>query len=591
MQDQMLVKVPDREGCQADVSALLLELQAEQLKVDQEMQQGDVEPAYCNMALLAPKLRDDGVEWLRGYPDAQCALARCGQPPDSKIDYDILHACWLRGDVKSTVSLLTLILLCLFTLVGIVADSYLVPALVQIGRDLEISDAMLGATLLALGGSITDFMAGLVSALAGQHSADDVSLWLGGIVGAGLFACTGVMAIIMVVAGRSGVPVDVTVFTRDVAFRSLANALLLVAAFLQVVSIMFAAIMIAGYAWYVVLTVSGGKSAPQSSETNASASGTGGAAEEPRGSRKSELSLPRGSRLSLSFQALAGVGVPSPEVSQAEAEELCSERVKRHLGWPEDGVMEKINFAVALPFRPLFAITMARTTWDAALNPLLPLGMCIFIPYGNPFGNVYNYGGTGPKITIAVFWIMGFLLAVNVCRLSRVLPGKYIASTAFHWGTFLTALLWVGLIANEVISLLSVLGKVLGLSPTTMGITMLALGNTVDNVFASYGLASSGAFTVALTGTYAADTFTMLCVVGSILLMMAIQSNEEVPFLLSPCVIFLLISLQVFLAVTWTWVKLSGWKIHSALGWTLAISYPTALALGFLTERHMAPQS
>ena len=31
--------------------------------------------------------------------------------------------------------------------------------------------------------------------------------------------------------------------------------------------------MIAGYAWYVVLTVSGGKSAPQSSETNASASG------------------------------------------------------------------------------------------------------------------------------------------------------------------------------------------------------------------------------------------------------------------------------------------------------------------------------
>ena len=112
------------------------------------------------------------------------------------------------------------------------------PALVQIGRDLAMSDAMLGATLLALGGSITDFMAGLVSALAGQHSADDISLWLGGIVGAGLFACTGVMSIIMLVAGRSGVPVDATVFTRDIAFRSLANALLLVAAFLQVVSIM-----------------------------------------------------------------------------------------------------------------------------------------------------------------------------------------------------------------------------------------------------------------------------------------------------------------------------------------------------------------
>ena len=33
---------------------------------------------------------------------------------------------------------------------------------------------------------------------------------------------------------------------------------------------------------------------------------------------------------------------------------------------------------------------------------------------------------------------------------------------------------------------------------------------------------------------------------------------EKVPFLLSPCVIFLLISLQVFLAVTWTLVAVLG---------------------------------
>ena len=73
--------------------------------------------------------------------------------------------------------------------------------------------------------------------------AQDISLWLGGIVGAGLFACTGVMAIIMVVAG-TGVPIQPQVFTRDVAFRSLANALLLTAAYLQVVSAVFAVVMI-----------------------------------------------------------------------------------------------------------------------------------------------------------------------------------------------------------------------------------------------------------------------------------------------------------------------------------------------------------
>ncbi|CAE7529305.1 Slc8b1 [Symbiodinium natans] len=581
------VEIPKLPGvCQANVSSTLLTMRVEQLDVDEEVREGKVEPAFCNMARLVPQLREQGAEWLAGYPDAQCALASCGDPPDSKIDYDVLHSCWLRGSVNSTIMLLIVLLLYLFTLVGVVADSYLVPALVQIGRDLEMSDALLGATLLALGGSITDFMAGLVSALAGQHSADDTSLWLGGIVGAGLFACTGVMSIIMVVAGR-GVSVEPHVFTRDVAFRSLANAMLLIAAYLQEVSTTFAAIMIACYAWYVILTVGGGPATPESqnSELPTVCEGT-----EPRASTSSELSQGRGSRLSLSFQALAGAGVPALVAAETSADgEMCSQRLKRHLGWPSPGagVMEKINFVAALPFRPLFALTMARTSWDAALNPLLPLGMCIFIPYGNPFGNVYKKATTGSRVGILAFWLMGVTFAVRVCRLSRAQPGKYIASTAFHWATFLTSLIWVGLIANEVIALLSLLGKVMGLSPTTMGITMLALGNTVDNVFASYGLASSGEFMVALTGTFAADTFTMLCVCGSILMMMTIKTNDEVPFLLSPCVIILLISLQVLLAVTWICVKLCGWKINSSLGWTLAISYPSVLALGFMTERHL----
>ena len=115
----------------------------------------------------------------------------------------------------------------------------------------------------------------------------------------------------------------------------------------------------------------------------------------------------------------------------------------------------------------------------------------------------------------------------------------------FQWITFVTALLWVGLLAGEIVGAFTVLGAVIGMSPTTMGLTLLAFGNTVDNVFATMGLVKNGQSPVAITGVYAADTFTMFCVCGCIMLLLCMKTAAAVPVAFTPSAMTLLIVIQV----------------------------------------------
>lgn len=102
----------------------------------------------------------------------------------------------------------------------------------------------------------------------------------------------------------------------------------------------------------------------------------------------------------------------------------------------------------------------------------------------------------------------------------------------------------IGLIASEIVGVLTVLGRIIKLSPTTMGLTLLALGNSIDNVFSTLGLVSNGQATVAITGIYAADAFTMLCVCGSILLLLSLKQKKAVPIAFTPTAHVLLLTIQ-----------------------------------------------
>merc|ERR1711988_1689454 len=87
--------------------------------------------------------------------------------------------------------------------------------------------------------------------------------------------------------------------------------------------------------------------------------------------------------------------------------------------------------------------------------------------------------------------------------------------------------LWLALIANEVLDCLQCIADMFNVPTMIAGITMLAWGNCVDNVFATIGLAKAGEFGVAITGIYAAPMFNVLFGTGITLFIITVMKNDH----------------------------------------------------------------
>jgi Ca2+/Na+ antiporter len=588
--------------CTTRHSAVVLSLQKKESRYREQLTgkpMEESEPAYCQVSSLFVKdaqREDDVIEALHGHQEAQCAVAACGEK-ESKLDYNVIRACHFQMKTYPAVGLLLFVLFVYFILMGVLADGYLVPSLVKIGRTLKMSDALLGATLLALGGAANDTMVGFASALqnAKKHSEDtinggdntEIKMWLGGVFGTGFFINTFVAACVMFFAGSGGIDVKPNVLTRDIGFRMLAVALMLFYGHQGYITALQAITMILVYVIYVLVTLS-----DRSKETVVLATNRNTEAQieddglpstwQPRGTALliSKAALTSGSEQHKSF----AVAAQQPK-SQNPCETVC-ERLKRHFGWAADAsFIDKLSFLPALPFRPFFILTMATNEWDPLVNVLLPLGMCALCPYAYPFGNLY--AEEGYETVVVGFLVVGFLLSVLVLILSLRSPGVYIAPFAFQCATFVTAVLWISLVANEVVEAMKALGAIWGIDEMAMGITMLAWGNCIDNVFATIGLAKAQEFGVAITGIYAAPMFNVLFANGSILLMLTIIKGEgpftqwKTEFVMSTCPKVLLWSLEAILLTTLIWAKCNGWKMTKAMGVVLGVSYPLILGLGF----------
>merc|ERR1712187_52234 len=191
----------------------------------------------------------------------------------------------------------------------------------------------------------------------------------------------------------------------------------------------------------------------------------------------------------------------------------------------------------------------------------------------------------------SIFWYevagsvaVGAILSFVVFYLQMQASSKctYILPSAYAWITFVTCVLWLALVANEVLDCLTVIASIFDIPTMVAGMTMLAWGNCVDNVFATIGLAKAGEFGVAITGIYAAPMFNVLFGTGITLLMITVLKNDKMSdFPMSNSAVIMLCTLLIILACTLLFTKLNGWKMTRLLGAVLAVLYPTVLIVAF----------
>jgi len=234
---------------------------------------------------------------------------------------------------------------------------------------------------------------------------------------------------------------------------------------------------------------------------------------------------------------------------------------------------------------------MATNTWDPIVSPLMPLCISFFIPFAS-YGLMVAVTDKEELMANIFWWEVGVFVAVGAflsgaifyfqMKAGQKRSTTYIAPSAYAWITFVTCVLWLALVANEVLDCLTVIADIFDIPTMVAGMTMLAWGNCVDNVFATIGLAKAGEFGVAITGIYAAPMFNVLFGTGITLLMITSLKNDGMSdFPMDNSAVLMLSTLVIILACTLLFTKLNGWKMTRLLGAVLAVLYPTVLIVAF----------
>jgi sodium/potassium/calcium exchanger 6 len=132
---------------------------------------------------------------------------------------------------------------------------------------------------------------------------------------------------------------------------------------------------------------------------------------------------------------------------------------------------------------------------------------------------------------------------------------------------FYMCVLWIYTLAGELVALLSSIGSIIGLSPSFLGLTIMAWGNSLGDLFTNTAVAKQGLGEMALAGCYAGPVFNILMGFGISLVFASSFSYPEsldVHFDMSAVLslVFLIISLVSTILI----VSIKGFKIDRMFG-------------------------
>jgi sodium/potassium/calcium exchanger 6 len=419
--------------------------------------------------------------------------------------------------------ILFLSLLICISLLATTAEYFFVPSLQYLSDKLNLSPAIAGITLLALGNGAPD----IFTAIAGLQ-ADDFPLVLGGLVGASMFIATVVLGSVMLAAPRNSVRVDKTSLMRDVSVYLVATVVIIAVSATRSIALWEALLFLILYILYVLIVVIHSRIRKAKAQGRSYRVGLFGADEmeeheESNGNSSNGVALApitefvahdsienRGGE-SHSASLLASGDLNSPNtidssirsmlhelISAEELEEENNPNFLMGLSWPaEPSLVTRIQYFIEFPWSFLRWLTSppADGKWNSKrrllwiMHPFV-FALVLLVASQGWEGFSMKVGNSDMPLPVLLELLAG-VVALSIYCLSNAqrLPIFY---PAFSLISFVAAIAWLNIIASECVSILQTFGLMLNISTSLLGLTVLAVGNSVGDWVADVAVARAG---------------------------------------------------------------------------------------------------
>ncbi|KAG7244022.1 hypothetical protein INR49_006183 [Caranx melampygus] len=185
-------------------------------------------------------------------------------------------------------------------------------------------------------------------------------------------------------------------------------------------------------------------------------------------------------------------------------------------------------------------------------------------------------------------WLLTLLLGLFLAGIvffttTNDCPPKY--HPLFALLGFVVSAVLISAAASEVVSLLHMLGVVLSLSNTVLGLTLLAWGNSIGDCFSDITIARQGYPRMAISACFGGIIFNMLFGVGLGCLVQMVQTSSDVQFESEGLLTWILAgSLGLSLVLSFIIVPLCQFHLGRTYGVFLLVFYAIFLLIALLTE-------
>ncbi|XP_020589202.1 cation/calcium exchanger 1-like [Phalaenopsis equestris] len=404
------------------------------------------------------------------------------------INYLYIFYCVFGFSPPLGLIILVLWLLILLYLLGNTASHFFCPSLENLSRLLNLSPTIAGVTLLSLGNGAPDVFATIVSFDGAA------AVGLSSVLGGAFFVSSVVVGVISICCSsrRRVVAVDCMGFIRDLCFILIALFFLLLILSFGKVYIFSSLIFVSLYILYIIVV----------------------------------------STSDCCRKELEELGAPLLESIEVEQTTVQTQEIKQVVKFSP-----LLNWALFLIELPLYLPRRLTIPVVTEENWSKPFAVSSMILAPNLLAILWNSrkGDMDLEESILVFLLAALIgmvlgiIAIKQTESSR--PPKLL----LPWLTagFLMSVVWTYLVAGELVSLLVSIGHILGISPSVLGVTVLAWGNSLGDLISNVAMAVNGGENgtqIAIAGCYAGPIFNILFGLGLSLVLSAWASYPS-PFL------------------------------------------------------------